>query len=153
MFRVSSSHRRSLLVMSAALLAVGCSGDSSPTFPTLLPFAEFSQTDVRVGTGADAAVGQSVTVHFTGWLFDPRLSEQKGQQFDTSVGREALTFTLGAGQVITGFDQGVVGMQVGGQRRLIIPPDLAFGPAGSQGGAVPPNATLLFDVELLEVQG
>ena len=81
--------------MSAALLAVGCSGDSSPTFPTLLPFAEFSQTDVRVGTGADAAVGQSVTVHFTGWLFDPRLSEQKGQQFDTSVGREALTFTLG----------------------------------------------------------
>ncbi len=153
MFRVSSSRRRQLLVISAALLAVGCSGDSSPTFPTLLPFAEFSQTDVRVGTGADAAVGQSVTVHFTGWLFDPRLSEQKGQQFDTSVGREALTFTLGAGQVITGFDRGVVGMKVGGQRRLVIPPDLAFGPAGSAGGVVPPNATLLFDVELLEVQG
>ncbi len=152
MFRVSSSCRRQLLVMSAALLAVGCSG-SSPTSPTFLPFAEFSQTDVRVGTGADAAVGQSVTVHFTGWLFDPRLSEQKGQQFDTSVGREALTFTLGAGQVITGFDRGVVGMKVGGQRRLVIPPDLAFGPAGSAGGVVPPNATLLFDVELLEVQG
>ena len=153
MFRVLAWRTLQLLVMSAALGSFGCSGDSSPTSPTFLPFAPFSQTDLRVGAGAEATVGQQLTVHFTGWLYDPRLPEQKGQQFDTSVGREPFTFTLGAGQVITGFDQGVVGMQVGGQRRLIIPPDLAFGPAGSQGGAVPPNATLLFDVELLEVQG
>ena len=94
-----------------------------------------------------------MTVDFTGWLFDPRLSEQKGQQFDTSIGREPIVFTLGAGQVIRGSDQGVSGMKVGGQRRLIIPPDLAFGASGAAGGGVPPNATLVFDVELLEVQG
>ena len=139
--------------MPAALLAVGCSGASSPTSPTFLPFAEFSQTDVRVGTGADATVGQNVTVDFTGWLFDPRLSEQKGQQFDTSVGGEPLTFRLGTRQVIAGWDQGVAGMKVGGVRRLVIPPDLAFGSAGAGGGLIPPSATLVFDIELLEVQG
>ena len=147
---------RPLLVMAAAFLAVGCSGDSSPTFPTLLPFAEFSQTDVRVGTGADATVGTRLTVHFSGWLYDPRLPEQKGQQFDTSAGRDPFTFTLGAGQVIQGWERGVPGMKVGGQRRLIIPPDLAFGASGASsagGGAVPSNATLVFDIELLEVQG
>ena len=92
-----------------------------------------------------------LTVHFSGWLYDPRQPENKGQQFDSSVGREPLAFTLGAGQVISGFDQGVTGMRVGGQRRLIIPPNLGFGTAGSD--PVPPNATLVFDIELLDVQG
>ena len=135
--------------MSAILVGVGCGG-STPTSPTFLPFAEFSQTDLRVGDGAEATVGRRMTVNFTGWLYDPRQPENKGQQFDTSVGRDPLVFTLGVGQVINGFDQGVTGMKVGGQRRLIIPPSLAFGTAGS--GPVPPNATLLFDIELLDVQ-
>jgi FKBP-type peptidyl-prolyl cis-trans isomerase FkpA len=143
---------RQLLLMSAALVAVGCSGDSTATSPTILPFAEFSQTDLRVGTGAEATVGKQVTVHYTGWLYDPRLPEQKDRQFETSAGRAPYTFTLGAGQVIRGWDQGVVGMKVGGQRRLIIPPDLAYGPAGAGNGLIPPNATLVFDVELLDVQ-
>ena len=153
MFRVLSWRMRQLLVMSAALVAFGCSGDSGPTSPTLLPFAEFSQTDLRVGAGGEATVGTQLTVHYTGWLYDPRLPEQKGRQIDTSAGREPLAFTLGAGQVIRGWDQGVAGMKVGGLRRLIIPPDLAYGSAGAGGGLIPPNATLLFDIELLDVQG
>ena len=149
MFQAFSSGVRQLLVMSAALVAIGCGG-STPTSPTLLPFAEFSQTDLRVGDGAEATVGRNLTVHFTGWLYDPRQPENKGQQFDSSVGREPFAFTLGTGQVISGFDQGVTGMKVGGQRRLVIPPNLAFGSVGS--GPVPPNATLVFDIELLDVQ-
>ena len=139
--------------MSAVLLAVGCGGgNSSPTSPTL-PGAPFSQTDTRVGTGADATAGRRVTVNYTGWLYDPTQPEQKGRQFDTSVGRPPppFAFTLGAGQVIRGWDQGVAGMKVGGQRRLVIPPDLAYGSAGA-GGVIPPNATLVFDIELLGVQ-
>ena len=152
MFRVLSSRMRQLLVVSAALVAIGCGGgNSTPTSPTFLPFAEFSQTDLRVGDGAEATVGKSLTVDFTGWLYDPRQLENKGQQFDTSVGGNPLVFTLGAGRVIRGWDQGVVGMKVGGQRRLIIPPDLAFGSTGA--GQIPPNATLVFDIELLDVQG
>ena len=150
MYRASSSRVRQLLVVSAALAAIGCGG-SSPTAPTFLPFAEFSQTDLRVGDGAEATAGRSLTVHYTGWLYDPTQAEQKGQQFDTSVGRDPFTFTLGAGRVIQGWDQGVVGMKVGGQRRLIIPPSLAYGSTGS--GPIPPNATLVFDIEQLEVQG
>ena len=87
MFRASSSSVRQLLVVSAALIAIGCSGsDFNPTSPSFLPFAEFSQTDLRVGTGADATVGKSLTVHYTGWLYDPRLPEQKGREVDSSPG-------------------------------------------------------------------
>ncbi len=154
MFRVLSSRMRQLLVVSVALVAIGCGGgNSTPTSPTFLPFAEFSQADLRVGGGADATVGKSVIDHYTGWLYDPTQPEQKGRQFDSSAGRGPFTFTLGAGRVIRGWDQGVVGMKVGGQRRLIIPPALAYGSEGSVGGAIPPNATLVFDIELLDVQG
>ncbi len=155
MFRVLSSRVRQLLVMSVALVAVGCGGgsDSNPTSPTFLPFAEFSQTDVRVGDGAEATVGQRLTVHYTGWLYDPTQPEQKGREFESSVGRAPFTFTLGAGQVIGGWDRGAAGMKVGGQRRLIIPPALAYESAGAGGGLIPPNATLVFDIELIEVQG
>jgi FKBP-type peptidyl-prolyl cis-trans isomerase len=90
-------------------------------------------------------------VNYTGWLYDPLRPENKGQQFDSSVGRQPFTFTLGAGQVIRGWDQGVPGMKVGGQRRLTIPPDLGYGANGA-GGVIPPNATLVFDVDLLDVQ-
>jgi FKBP-type peptidyl-prolyl cis-trans isomerase len=140
----------SMLVLAA--VAAGCGGDSG-TSPTILPGAPFSTTDVRVGTGADATAGRRVTVDYTGWLYDPSRPENKGQQFDTSVGRQPFPFTLGTGAVIRGFDQGVTGMKVGGLRRVVIPPDLGYGSAGS-GGVIPPNATLVFDIdiELREVQ-
>jgi FKBP-type peptidyl-prolyl cis-trans isomerase len=141
-----------ILTVAVALLgAVACGGDSG-TSPTILPGAPFSTTDVRVGTGADATAGRRVTVNYTGWIYDPSRAENKGQQFDSSLGagRQPFPFTLGTGAVIRGFDQGVIGMKVGGLRRVTIPPDLAYGSAGS-GGVIPPNATLVFDIELLEV--
>jgi FKBP-type peptidyl-prolyl cis-trans isomerase FkpA len=109
---------------------------------------------VVVGTGAEAGVGRGVSVHYSGWLYDPAQPESKGRQFDSSrtPGRAPLPFTIGAGQVIPGFEQGVAGMRVGGQRRVIIPPDLAYGARGSSDGSIPPNATLVFDIELLNVQ-
>lgn len=135
------------MVVAAALVAA-CGG-SSPTQPP--PGAPFSQTDLRVGTGADAAVGKKLTVNYTGWLYDPAQAQQKGKQFDTSIGKQPYTFTLGAGQVIRGWDVGFSGMKVGGLRRLVIPPELAYGSAGS-GSAIPPNSTIVFEVELLDVQ-
>ena len=100
--------------------------------------------DIVVGTGATAAAGQMVKVHYTGFL-------TTGQKFDSSRDRgEPFSFPLGAGQVIKGWDEGVAGMKVGGQRQLRIPPALGYGASGA-GGAIPPNATLIFDVELLEV--
>jgi FKBP-type peptidyl-prolyl cis-trans isomerase FkpA len=105
-------------------------------------------TDTQVGTGAEARAGQTVTVHYTGWLYN---NGQQGAKFDSSRDRnDPFQFTLGAGMVIAGWDQGVVGMKVGGQRTLIIPPDMAYGARGA-GGVIPPNATLKFDVELLGV--
>jgi peptidylprolyl isomerase len=106
-------------------------------------------TDDKIGDGATAQFGAEVTVHYTGWLDD---SGAKGKKFDSSVDRGApFTFTLGAQQVIAGWDEGVKGMKVGGRRTLIIPPGLAYGDSGA-GGVIPPNATLIFDVELLRAQ-
>ena len=100
-----------------------------------------------MGTGTEATAGRRLTVNYAGWLYSASAAENKGRQFDAANG---FPFTLGAGQVIRGWDQGIVGMRVGGVRRLVIPPDLAY---GSQGRApIPPNATLLFDVELTNVQ-
>src|SRR3954451_24730250 len=106
-------------------------------------------TDEKTSTGAEAKRGDKVTVHYTGWLYN---NGQKGKKFDSSVDRnEPFTFNLGAGQVIPGWDQGVAGMKIGGKRTLIIPADLAYGARGAGGGVIPPNATLMFDVELLKV--
>ena len=108
-------------------------------------------TDHKTGTGATATSGQNVSVHYTGWLFDAAASDNKGRKFDSSRDRgEPFEFMLGAGHVIAGWDQGVAGMQVGGQRTLIIPPEMGYGARGA-GGVIPPNATLVFDVELLGV--
>lgn len=140
-------------LLCVSLFAAACGGgSSSPTSPSSQPSASYSQTDLRVGTGADAVIGRRLTVNYTGWLYDPAQPENKGRQFDSSAGRSPFVFTLGAGQVIRGWDTGVVGMKVGGQRRLILPPDLAYGSAGAGGGTIPPNATLVFDIELLDVQ-
>lgn len=104
--------------------------------------------DTIVGEGATAAAGQRVNVHYTGWLYN---DGDKGSKFDSSKDRgQPFSFALGAGQVIGGWDEGVQGMKVGGTRNLVIPPNLGYGAAGA-GGAIPPNATLLFEVELLGV--
>lgn len=132
-----------------ACLAAACGDDSGPTGPTP-PRGEYAQIDLRVGTGADALPGRTLTVHYTGWLYDPAQPESKGRQFESSVGGPPYSFPLGAGRVIRGWDQGVVGMRVGGLRRLILPPELAYGSTGQ--GAIPPNATLVFEVEVLAVQ-
>ena len=108
-------------------------------------------TDIKVGTGAEAVPGP-VTVHYTGWLFDANAPEKKGRKFDSSHDRgEPFRFRLGAGQVIQGWDKGVVGMKVGGIRRLVIPPELGYGARGA-GGVIKPNEALIFVVDLLEVR-
>ena len=110
--------------------------------------ASLSVEDLVVGQGDIASSGQRVTVHYTGWLDN---NGNKGAKFDSSRDRnEPFTFPLGRGQVIKGWDQGVAGMKVGGKRKLTIPPDLGYGARGA-GGVIPPNATLVFEVELLGV--
>ena len=105
-------------------------------------------TDTKAGTGAEARKGQTVTVHYTGWLLN---NGQQGAKFDSSRDRkDPFKFPLGSGMVIKGWDEGVAGMKVGGQRTLIIPPEMGYGVRGA-GGVIPPNATLKFDVELLGV--
>ncbi|MCB4824770.1 FKBP-type peptidyl-prolyl cis-trans isomerase [Roseicella aerolata] len=109
-------------------------------------------SELKPGTGDTAAPGHMVTVHYTGWLHDPAAPEGKGRKFDSSRDRgDPFQFELGAGHVIAGWDRGVAGMKVGGQRRLTIPPELGYGARGA-GGVIPPNATLVFDVELLAVE-
>jgi FKBP-type peptidyl-prolyl cis-trans isomerase len=112
---------------------------------------ELIKTDVKLGTGDVATAGKNVSVHYTGWLYDAAAPDHHGKKFDSSRDRnEPFVFPLGGGRVIAGWDQGVAGMKVGGQRTLIIPANLGYGVRGA-GGAIPPNATLVFDVELLGV--
>ena len=129
---------------------MGCGGAEAPV--TSPPPTAFSQVDLSTGTGATARRGGRLTVHYTGWLYDSNRPDAKGKQFDSSVGSEPFTFTLGAGQVIRGWDQGFEGMRVGGKRRLIIPPDLGYGANGTPEGTIPANAGLVFDMELLDVR-
>lgn len=139
-------------LVGAALGALaGCAGEAIPVAPTALG-VPFSTTDVVTGTGTEATTGKRLTVNYTGWIYDPAQADHKGKQFDTSVGKTPFSFTLGVGQVIKGWDQGVPGMKIGGVRRLILPPDLAYGTAGVP-GVIPGNATIIFEVELLDVQG
>jgi len=109
-------------------------------------------TEVKTGTGPEATAGKTVNVHYTGWLYNESAADHHGAKFDSSRDRnEPFSFVLGAGQVIRGWDQGVAGMKVGGQRTLVIPAALGYGSRGA-GGVIPPNATLVFDVELLGVR-
>ena len=109
-------------------------------------------TDGKVGNGTVATAGKNVTVHYTGWLYDPNKPDKHGKKFDSSKDHgEPFEFKLGGGQVIRGWDQGVAGMKVGGSRTLVIPSELGYGQRGA-GGVIPPNATLVFDVELLGVK-
>lgn len=113
---------------------------------------EVIKADTVVGGGSEAQPGRQVTVHYTGWLYDASRDDRKGRKFDSSRDRqEPFSFRLGAGQVIRGWDEGVAGMRVGGRRTLTIPPEYGYGARGA-GGVIPPNATLVFDVELLDVR-
>ena len=122
------------------------SGRSAPDKPA------YTRTDLQVGTGREAQKGKGLSVHYTGWLYDPTKADMKGRMFDSSRERGQFDFVLGAGQVIPGWDQGFDGMKIGGRRRLIIPPALGYGVDGAGGGIIPPNATLIFEMELLDVQ-
>jgi FKBP-type peptidyl-prolyl cis-trans isomerase len=120
---------------------------TTETVPTTL-----EMTDVKVGKGPAITAGQTAVVHYTGWLYSAGAPDHKGKKFDSSRDRnDPFSFQVGAAEVIGGWDQGVLGMQVGGQRRLVIPPALGYGARGA-GGVIPPNATLLFDVELLSIK-
>lgn len=150
------SHRHGaalvVAVLVAALALQGCERRQAAPVAAADQVASLEVTDVVAGTGAAAVPGSRVTVHYSGWLYDHARPAQKGRAFDSSRdGGKPFSFELGRGQVIDGWDQGVAGMRVGGQRRLVIPADLAYGASGA-GGVIPPGATLVFDVELLDVQ-
>jgi len=135
-----------MLCTLVALAGAACTG--SPTAPS--NSGPYSQTDLRVGTGAVAANGNVLKVNYTGWLYNASQPDHKGVPFDSSLGRDPFSFTLGAGAVIKGWDQGVAGMQVGGLRRLVIPPSLAYG--ATRSGPIPAYSTLVFDIELVDSQ-
>jgi FKBP-type peptidyl-prolyl cis-trans isomerase FkpA len=139
------------LVVSVGLVlssVVACSGDNFSAPTVNVPY---SATDLIVGSGAPVSNGQTVTVAYTGWLYEEGAADNKGTLFEQASAASPFSFVLGAGQVIAGWDQGLVGMHVGGRRRLVIPPALAYGKQGAGDGRIPPNATLIFEVELLGV--
>ena len=125
---------------------------NAPSAPSAPVKPAYTRTDLQVGTGSQAQKGKRLGVHYTGWLYDPARPDMKGRMFDSSRERGQFDFVLGAGQVIPGWDQGFDGMKIGGRRRLIIPPALGYGVDGAGGGIIPPNATLIFEMELLDVE-
>jgi FKBP-type peptidyl-prolyl cis-trans isomerase FkpA len=146
----------SLVLLVCTVSATGCNSGSDATQPatgtSVSTITNLQYTDRAVGGGTEATAGRQVTVHYTGWLYDAQAPNNRGTKFDSSLDRrEPFTFRLGGGEVIRGWDEGVAGMKIGGARTLIIPPDLGYGARGA-GGVIPPNATLVFDVELLDVR-
>lgn len=141
-----------VMTLAACVALAACSRPALPPAEPADQVATLQVTDLVEGAGTPAVSGMRVTVHYSGWLYDSGAAGQKGAEFDSSrTGNRPFSFELGAGQVITGWDQGVAGMKVGGQRRLVIPADLAYGSSGA-GGVIPPAATLVFEVELLAAQ-
>jgi FKBP-type peptidyl-prolyl cis-trans isomerase FkpA len=154
MWAMSSSYRR-LAAFAIILLGLSaCSAKQEPTnsavsAPTV---ASLQSIVLKPGDGAAITAGQMATVQYTGWLYEASAKDNKGKRFDSSLDAgKPFSFPLGAGSVIKGWDQGVVGMKVGESRRLIIPPDLGYGDAGA-GGVIPPGATLVFDVDLVKIE-
>ena len=163
---------KSLALVLIALSAAACTPKDKPaeepaaaapapqasTTPAVTPTPSGSEAmpmqkiDLQPGNGAEIKSGQTALVHYTGWLYETAAPENKGKKFDSSVDRnEPFEFPVGAGMVIKGWDEGVVGMKVGGKRRLVIPPEMGYGARGA-GGVIPPGATLVFDVELVEIR-
>jgi FKBP-type peptidyl-prolyl cis-trans isomerase len=143
------------IVLAAALAVAGaCLAQTTPVpapAPASAQKQELVKTDTKIGEGKAVEKGKAVSVHYTGWLFDAKAPEQKGAKFDSSLDRGLpFGFIAGAGRVIKGWEEGVIGMKEGGKRTLVIPPDMAYGEKGA-GGLIPPNATLVFDIELLKV--
>jgi FKBP-type peptidyl-prolyl cis-trans isomerase FkpA len=145
------------LSMLMLMTVTGCqaqsnSANTKETAQMSANVTELQKIDTVVGDGREAEIGFNVTVHYTGWLYDANKEDHKGQKFDSSLDRKSpFNFFLGGGQVIQGWDDGVQGMKVGGKRTLIIPSDMGYGARGA-GGVIPPNAALVFDVELLGVK-
>ena len=140
--------RAAVLALAVALTASLPTAASAQVGTTVTTPSGMKMTDTVVGTGATPRRGQTCVMHYTGWLYE---NGAKGKKFDSSVDRgQPFDFQLGAGQVIRGWDEGVAGMKVGGKRELTIPPELGYGSRGA-GGVIPPNATLIFEVELLKV--
>jgi len=163
---VQNIFKSASILICLSLVLSGCSQqDTSPDTATVAAsdtaviqteqsagVTELQVTDVVKGEGATANAGQDVVVHYTGWLYQPGEPDNKGKKFDSSLDRgQPFVFPLGGGRVIQGWDQGVAGMQVGGKRLLVIPPEMGYGATGA-GGVIPPNATLIFEVDLLEIQ-
>jgi FKBP-type peptidyl-prolyl cis-trans isomerase FkpA len=126
--------------------------DAVPPVSTAIAGPQLLVEDLRTGPGQEAISGTAVAVHYTGWLQDKQAPGHKGRQFDSSHGRNAFVFPLGGGRVIKGWDLGIIGMKVGGLRRLTIPPELGYGSRAVGGGLIPANSTLIFEVELLAVE-
>ncbi len=140
---------KTLLAAFAAVASLALTVDARAEEQMTKSLTGLQYKDAKVGTGTTAKVGQTAAVHYTGWLYN---NGEKGKKFDSSRDRgEAFEFPLGQGQVIKGWDEGVEGMKVGGKRTLVIPPDLGYGARGA-GGVIPPNAWLIFDVELVGVK-
>ncbi len=144
------------LLLSAGMLSAAWGDDQAPAqslaYAHSSRAAKLVKTDTKVGKGAEAKPGHQVTVHYTGWLYDAKAPDHKGTKFDSSLDHgQPFTFPLGAGEVIKGWDQGVAGMKVGQLRKLTIPPELAYGARGFP-PVIPPNSTLVFEVELLAMK-
>jgi FKBP-type peptidyl-prolyl cis-trans isomerase FkpA len=143
------TRRAALACASILFLAAAAGCVDSATAPT--GYAPYSQTDLVIGTGAEATSGKTVSVNYTGWLYDASQPNFRGAQFDSSIGQATtFSFVLGTNQVIVGWEQGIVGMKVGGTRQLIVPPSLAYG--ATRRGRIPPNATLIFEITVTDVQ-
>ena len=145
MFKVIAS-----LVCALALVACGGGGDDKTTETPTTTQPSFTKTDTVVGSNSvEAANGDLVTVHYTGYLYDANATDKKGKQFETSRNGNPFAFTIGRGQVIVGWDQGILGMKVGGKRTLIIPANMAYGASGNS--VIPANAALVFEVEVMAI--
>jgi FKBP-type peptidyl-prolyl cis-trans isomerase FkpA len=146
-----------LAVLTCVALMAACSGKPGSSAagapaPAENPITSLQSVTLKPGTGAAVGGGQIAVVQYTGWLYEAGASDHKGKQFDSSRNAgQAFKFPLGTGSVIKGWDQGVAGMKVGESRRLVIPPELAYGDSGA-GGVIPPGATLVFDVELVGIE-
>jgi FKBP-type peptidyl-prolyl cis-trans isomerase FkpA len=145
-----------IVLLVCVALAAACSGksDAPPSAPAAAPspVTALQMVTLKPGSGAVVGGGQIAVVQYTGWLYEAGAADHKGKEFDSSRnGRQAFKFPVGTGSVIKGWDQGVAGMKIGENRRLVIPPDLAYGDSGA-GGVIPPGATLVFDVELVGIE-